>query len=42
MLRKGEIKMENKKIEIIPYLSFKGNCVEAVDAYINAFGGEIY
>lgn len=34
--------MENKKVEIIPYLSFKGNCEEAVNAYINAFGGEIY
>lgn len=32
----------NKKIEVIPYLTFKGNCEEAVNAYINAFGGEIY
>lgn len=32
----------NKKIEVIPYLPFKGNCEEAVHAYINAFGGEIY
>lgn len=32
----------NKKIEVIPYLSFKGNCEEAVNVYINAFGGEIY
>lgn len=31
----------NKKIEVIPYLSFKGNCEEAVSVYINAFGGEI-
>lgn len=34
--------MENRKIEVIPYLSFKGNCEEAVNAYISAFGGEIY
>lgn len=33
--------MENKKIEIIPYLEFKGNCEEALHAYIEAFGGEI-
>ncbi len=30
-----------KKISVIPYLSFKGNCEEAVHTYINAFGGEI-
>lgn len=30
-----------KKISVIPYLSFKGNCEEAVNTYINAFGGEI-
>lgn len=35
-----EEKMD-KKIEVIPYLSFKGNCEEAVNAYINAFGGKI-
>ena len=34
--------MEKKKIEVITYLSFNGNCEEAVNAYINAFGGEIY
>lgn len=34
--------MDKKKIEIIPYLSFKGNCEEAVNTYIRAFGGEIY
>ncbi len=33
--------MEKKKIEIVPYLSFKGNCEEAVKTYIDAFGGEI-
>ena len=31
-----------KKIEIIPYLSFHGNCEEALKTYIEAFGGEIY
>lgn len=34
--------MEKKKIEVIPYLAFKGNCEEAVNTYIEAFGGEIY
>lgn len=34
--------MEKKKIEIIPYLAFDGNCEEAINAYIEAFGGEIY
>ncbi len=34
--------MEQKKVEIIPYLSFNGNCEEALHAYIEAFGGEIY
>lgn len=33
--------MDNKRIEIIPYLSFNGNCEEAVHAYIKAFGGKI-
>ena len=34
--------MERKtKIEVIPYLSFKGNCEEAVNSYIKAFGGDI-
>ncbi len=33
--------MEKRKIEIIPYLSFKGNCKEAVNTYINVFGGKI-
>lgn len=40
-MQKRDEKM-NKKIEVIPYLTFKGNCEEAVNAYINAFGGEIY
>lgn len=31
-----------KDIEVIPYLSFKGNCEEALNTYIDAFGGEIY
>lgn len=34
--------MDKKKHEIIPYLSFKGNCEEALNVYIKAFGGEIY
>lgn len=34
--------MKEKKVQIIPYLSFKGECEEAVNAYIDAFGGEIY
>lgn len=34
--------MKKKKVQIIPYLSFKGECEEAVNAYIAAFGGEIY
>lgn len=32
----------NKKIEVVPYLGFKGgNCEEAINTYIKAFGGEI-
>lgn len=34
--------MEKKRIEVIPYLTFNGNCEEAVNTYIEAFGGEIY
>ncbi|MCM1024995.1 MAG: VOC family protein [Roseburia sp.] len=34
--------MGRQKIEVIPYLSFKGNCEEAINMYIKAFGGEIY
>jgi len=30
-----------KNITIIPHLAFKGNCEEAIQAYIEAFGGEI-
>ena len=33
--------MEKQKFEIIPYLTFKGNCEEALNNYIEAFGGEI-
>lgn len=29
-------------ITVIPYLSFLGNCEEALNTYIEAFGGEIY
>lgn len=34
--------MDKKKIEVIPYLEFKGDCEEAINAYIKAFGGKIY
>lgn len=30
-----------KDYKITTYLSFNGNCEEAINAYINAFGGEI-
>lgn len=30
-----------KEHKIITYLSFNGNCEEAINAYINAFGGKI-
>lgn len=30
-----------KKITVIPYLSFNGNCEEAVNTYISTVGGEI-
>lgn len=33
--------MKNEAIQIIPYLSFQGDCEEALNAYIAAFGGEI-
>lgn len=29
-------------VTVIPYLTFWGNCEEALNAYIEAFGGEIY
>ena len=32
----------DKQLTVIPHLSFRGNCEEAVNAYIAAFGGEIY
>ncbi|MBR6524360.1 MAG: VOC family protein [Clostridia bacterium] len=31
-----------EKITVIPHLSFNGQCEEAVNAYIRAFGGEIH
>lgn len=40
-VRREDDKME-KKIDVIPYLSFKGDCEEALNTYIKAFGGEIY
>lgn len=33
--------MKEKKLTIAPYLSFNGNCEEAINTYIEAFGGEI-
>ena len=33
--------MAQKKIEVIPYLSFKGDCEDALHKYFLAFGGEI-
>ena len=30
------------KVTVIPYLSFEGCCEAAVNAYIDAFGGEVY
>ena len=30
-----------QKIEVIPYLSFRGNCEEALNTYLEAFGGGI-
>lgn len=30
------------QVTIIPYLSFMRNCEEALNTYIEAFGGEIY
>lgn len=34
--------MDMKQIQVIPYLTFQGECEEAVNAYISAFGGEIH
>ena len=33
--------MEKQKVEIITYLGFRGNCEEAINTYIEAFGGEV-
>lgn len=30
-----------KNLTVIPYLTFNGDCEEAVGAYVDAFGGEI-
>ena len=32
----------DKQLTIIPHLSFCGNCEEAINAYIAAFGGEVF
>jgi len=34
--------VERKNITVIPHLAFNGNCEEAINTYIKAFGGEIY
>lgn len=31
-----------KPVTVIPHLSFRGDCEEAIRAYITAFGGEIH
>ena len=31
-----------RQLTIIPHLSFRGNCEEAISAYIATFGGEVY
>lgn len=31
-----------KNLDIIPYLTFMGNCEEALHTYMEAFGGEIF
>lgn len=38
----GKFEMEKSMLEVIPYLPFNGNCEEAVNTYIEAFGAEIY
>ena len=40
LLERGQ-DMAQKKIEVIPYLSFKGDCENALHIYFQAFGGEI-
>ena len=32
----------DKQVTVIPYLSFSGNCEEAINAYISAFGGDVH
>lgn len=31
-----------QQVEVIPHLSFHGDCEEAIQTYISAFGGEVY
>ena len=33
--------MEKQPVQIIPYLAFHGNCEEALNTYLAAFGGEM-
>lgn len=32
----------DKQLTVIPHLSFSGNCEEALNAYVAAFGGEVF
>ena len=34
--------MEQKRLNVIPYLAFSGNCEEALRVYMEAFEGEIF
>lgn len=36
------MEQEYKRIEIIPYLPFNGNCEEAINTYIRVFGGKAH
>ena len=33
--------MDKSRLEVIPYLSFSGDCEQALEVYIRAFGGEV-
>ena len=33
--------MEKQMVQIIPYLGFSGNCEQALNTYLAAFGGEM-
>lgn len=40
--KKGARIVEERRIEVVPYLSFQGDCEEALHTYLDAFGGEIW